>query len=270
MAEKKMISLVEQQKILLEILRFLDKTCRKNKIKYSLVAASLIGAVRHQGFVPWDDDVDVVLTKENYEKLKKVLDKETGRYQALKPGKGGEKYGFMKLIDTQTHAYEKNRPKFDPNYGVYIDIFCYYPTSDDKKEQLKQFKKLKLMVSLYLRRKIFFKKEPLSKIIMCLGKNACSKILGYSRINHIYDKLLNQYSGTKHVIINWPVYGFENEIQLAKNTEEYIDAKFEDLTVMIFRDYDEILRTTYGDYMKLPPKSKRVPKHNVMAWWRED
>lgn len=271
MADKKIISLPEQQKILLEMLRFLDRICRKNKIKYSLINASLIGAIRHQGFVPWDDDIDVVLTKENYDKLKKILDKETGRYQTLKQGKGGERYGFLKLIDTHTQALEKNRPKFNPNYGIYIDITCYYPTSDGKKEQSKQFRKLKLLFSLYLRRKIFFKEEPLSKIILCLGKNACSKILGYNRINRRYNKLLNKYSdGKKYVISNWPVYGFENEIQLAKNTEEYIDVKFEGVTVMVFKEYDEILKTIYGDYMKMPPKNKRVPKHNITAWWRED
>ena len=119
--------------------------------------------------------------------------------------------------------------------------------------------------------KIFFKEEPLSKIVLCLGKNACSKILGYKRINRMYDKLLNQYSDReKYVINSWPVYGFENEIQLKKNTEEYIDAKFEDMTAMIFKNYDEILTTIYGDYMKLPPKSKRIPKHSMTAWWRED
>lgn len=268
--EKKMMSVAEQQGILLEMLRFFDHVCRKNKIKYSLINASLIGAIRHHGFVPWDDDVDVVLTKENYQKLKKILDKETGRYQTLKPGKGGEGYGFLKLIDTHTHAYERNRPKFNPNYGVYIDIFCYYPTSDEVKEREKHCKKLQMMISLYLRRKIFFKEEPLSKIVLCLGKNVCSKLLGYRRINRKFNKLLNQYNDTKYVINNWPIYGAEREVQLKENTEEYIDAMFEDLTVMIFKNYDAMLKNIYGDYMKLPPKKDRVPKHKMKVWWRED
>ena len=104
------ISATEQQTILLDILKFLDHTCRKNNINYSLINGSLLGAIRHHGFIPWDDDIDVILTRENYVKLKKILDKETGQFQTLKPGKGGEKYPFIKLIDIRTHAIEKNRP----------------------------------------------------------------------------------------------------------------------------------------------------------------
>ena len=74
---------------------------------------------------------------------------------------------------------------------------------------------------------------------------------------------------TDFVMLNWPAYGFEHEIQLKKNTEEYIDVKFEGLDVMIFKNYDEILRTIFGDYMKLPPEEDRVPKHNTKAWWKE-
>ncbi len=265
----KKISITEHQNILLDILKFLDQTCRENNIKYSLINGSLIGAIRHHGFIPWDDDVDVILTRENYVKLKKILDKETGQFQTLKQGKGGERYPFIKLIDTHTHAIEKNRPKFNPNYGIYVDILCYYPTSNNQKERKKHYKKLEMMVSLFLRRKIFFKEESLSKIILCLGKNACSKLLGYNKLNRKFNKLLNQYNGRKYVINNWPIYGYEKEIQLRKNTEEYTDTKFENLTVMIFKNYDEILRTIYGNYMKLPPKNERVPKHNMTAWWRE-
>lgn len=267
---KKMISATEQQGIALDILRFLDRICRKNNIDYSLIGGSLIGAIRHHGFIPWDDDVDVILSEENYVKLKKILDKETGRYQTMKLGRGGEKYIFTKLVDTRTHVIEKGQPAFDPDYGVYVDIFCYYSTSDDFKKRKKHYKKIKMMVSLITRRKILLKEEPLAKCILCFAKNMCSRLLGYGRIRRMFDVLLNQYSGTKYVVSNWPAYGFEKEIQLKKNTEEYIDVKFEDLTVMVFKNYDEILRTTFGDYMQLPPESERQPRHDMMAWWRGD
>lgn len=259
----------EQKTIMLNILGHIDRICRDNSIKYSLIGGSLIGVVRHKGYIPWDDDIDIVLTKENYGKLKKILDQETGRYQTLKYGHGGERYIFTKFVDTYTCLIENRQKKYDPNYGIYIDIFCYYPTSDNVKKRKSQYRKIALLESLIARRKLDFKNESIKQNILCAGKNIVSRIIGYKRIRKCFMKVLNRYNDRKYLVSNWPAYGFEKEIQLTKNTEEYIDAEFEGLKVMIFKNYDDILRTTFGDYMKLPPESERTPKHNMKAWWRE-
>lgn len=265
----KMINEKEQKQVMLEILRFLNSVCRKNNIKYSLIAGSLIGAVRHHGYIPWDDDIDVILTKKNYYKLKKILDKENGRYQTLKYGEGGECFSFIKLVDTYTQAREGTLEKMHTKYGIFIDIFCYYPTSDNYDERKQQFNKIRILVSLFARRRIDLKNRTVLQNIERVGKNVVSKLMGYKGIKRSMEKTVNKYKDSKYVVSNWPAYSFEKEIQLRKNVEDYIDADFEGLKVMIFKNYDEILRTTFGDYMKLPPKSERVSKHSLRAWWRD-
>jgi len=265
----KKLTINERKKIMLELLKYTDDICREHNIKYSLFAGSLIGTIRHHGYIPWDDDIDIILTKENYEKLKTILDKKTGRYQTLKFGRGGERFSFLKLIDTKTHLIEGAQTTFDPYYGVYIDIFCYYPTSDNEKLRKKHYQKIKLLESLTSRGKLNFKNESLAQNTLRLGKNIISKIIGYKRLNQLFQKTMNKYHDKTYIVSNWPAYGYQKEIQLAKNTKEYTDAKFENLTVMIFKNYDEILRTTFGDYMQLPPLEARKSRHTLKMWWRE-
>lgn len=268
--DKYIISAEEQKKLMLDMLKFVDQICRKNNIKYSLIGGSLIGAIRHQGYIPWDDDIDIILTKENYTKLKNILDKQTGRYQTLKFGRGGEQFSFLKLIDTKTHAREKAQANFNPNYGVYLDIFCYYSAAQNENIRKKQFNKIRLLIHIIHYSKLDFKNLSISHNIRRLGKNIVATVLGYKIVHKLFINTLTKYQNTDYVVSNYPVYGYDKEIQLAKNTEDYIDAKFENLTVMIFKNYDAILRTTFGDYMQLPPKSERIQKHSLTMWWREE
>lgn len=268
-SDLKIISPAEQKQIMLDMLKFVDEICRKNNIEYSLIGGSLIGAIRHNGFIPWDDDLDIILTKENYENLKKILDVESGRYQTLKPGKGGEQFSYIKLIDTYTQIEEGRSQKLIPDYGVYIDIFCFYPISDDYAKRRRCYKKIELLVSLIARRRLDFTNLSLRRNLMRLGKNLISSCIGYKNIGKMFNKILTSCPESEYVISNWPVYGFDKEIFAKKNTEKYVDAKFEDLTIMIFKDYDAILRVTFDDYMKFPPKSMRIAKHDIRAWWRD-
>lgn len=265
------ISSQEQKKLMLDMLKFVDGICRKNNIKYSLIGGSLIGAVRHHGFIPWDDDMDVILTKENYEKLKKILDKEKGRYQTLKNGEGGEYYTFTKLIDKKTQMREGRQRKFLPEYGVFLDLFCYCSTASDAEERKKHCKKIHILAWLMMcggKSEFHLKTLPRDLVYFCKNMLLTNKVI-YGLLQKIFYKTINQYHDSDYVISIFPAYGPQREIQLKKDTDEYIDVKFEDAKVMIFKNYDNILRTTYGDYMKLPPESERTPTHDVKAWWRD-
>ena len=269
--DKNIISTIEQKQIMLDMLKYIDEICRKNNIKYSLIGGSLIGAIRHKGFVPWDDDIDIILLREDYEKLKEILMKVDGKYQLLKYGQGGERFGFMKLIDTRTRLVESTHPDFGKNYGIFIDIFGYFPTPNDYKLRLRHYKKIKLLRALILRRKLDFKNYSLIQNFRWIVKNIVSSLLGYKRIKRMFEKVVNKYKNedADYLVNNWPTYGFEREIELKKNTEEYIDAEFEGLKAMIFKNYDEVLKNNFGDYMQLPPESERVPGHSMTMWWRE-
>ncbi len=253
------------------MLEFVDDVCRKNGIKYSLIGGSLIGAIRHKGFIPWDDDIDIILTKDNYEKLINILNQEKGRYQTLKIGEGGERYTFTKLVDKNTQLFETCQQKFLPEYGVFLDIFCYYPTAANDKEKEKHYKKIKRAVRLLANGKneFHFKTLPRDCIRFCKNIFLSNEMI-CKMIHKKFLNIMNKYTNNSgYMISNFPAYGFQKELQLEKDTNEYIDTEFEGIKVMIFKNYDNILKTTYGDYMKLPPESERISRHRVKVWWRE-
>ena len=104
-----------------------------------------------------------------------------------------------------------------------------------------------------------------------MAKNLYVTIFGYKRTLKKLLKLFNSYSEiyTGYVMPNDYSYSYNQAIQDAEDIKEYIDVKFEDIKVMVFKNYDKILRITYGDYMKLPPKSKRI-NHNLEVYWKEE
>ena len=129
--EKTKLSLKEIQKIELDILLYLDKVCRENDIKYYLSSGTLLGAIKYQGFIPWDEDIDVIFLREDYNKLIKCFENETGRYKLLSIYNSKDYYyPFAKLVDTKTTLIENSKPIND--MGVYIDIVPMDGYLDDK------------------------------------------------------------------------------------------------------------------------------------------
>lgn len=261
----------EYKKIMLNILKYFDELCRKNNIHYSLIGGSLIGAIRHHGIIPWDDDIDVILSIEDYYKLIDIIEKDNHpRYKLLSSGKQ-KNYNlpFFKLVDTRTLLIEKQLLEPIDNYGIFIDIFCYLNTSDDRKKREKHIRKLKFYNSL-LSRKAYNKKDGLIKNILRFGKNSLSKMIGYENILELHKKCMYKYGQNEkatYVFSNWPIYKIEKEVQKKENIQDYIDVNFDGIQAEVFKNYDEILRTTFDDYMILPPEEKRI-SHNLEAYWR--
>ena len=130
---KKSITLTDKQlkklhDVELEILKEFDRICRKNKIEYYLIGGSLIGAVRHNGFIPWDDDVDVCLTRDNYDKFIKVqakeLDKKRFFFESIETDKECGML-FSKLKRKDSEYLEVTSSKDDSRAGIWIDVFAF-------------------------------------------------------------------------------------------------------------------------------------------------
>ena len=269
----KKIELKEKKKIMIELLEYFDKVCRENDIKYSLIGGSLIGAIRHKGIIPWDDDIDVILSKSEYLKLIQILENmNDSRYKLLTINNcRGYNFPFPKLVDKRTFVVEPMLLNQIKEYGIFIDIFSYSNTSNSEKIRIKDFKKIKLLNSMMSRTKLYFKNDGFKQNFLRLNKNILSKIIGYRNIIKFLNNIYNKYNNvdTDYVVSNWPVYNINKEVQKSKNIIEYTDVEFENMKIMIFKNYDEILRTTFGDYMQLPPENQRKA-HGLIAYWRDN
>lgn len=266
----KEMSKKESKDVLINLLIYFNKLCRDNDIKYTLLGGSMIGAIRHKGMIPWDDDIDVALTKEEYNKLLNVITiSNNGIYKFEDYKKNNTLYyPFLKLIDTRT-IVDDNFKKIE-DYGAYLDIFCLNNISDKKifaKFHYYKFLFYKIIISGYAT--INYSKKTKHFVLKKIGK-MITKIIGINYILKCYNKHEKKYNKrlTKHVVLNWPGYCFEKDVLDANDFKEYIDCEFDGVNAMIIKNYDKVLRHTFGNYMEFPPKDQRV-NHNMKFYWKK-
>lgn len=264
----KKIDIDEQKKMLVEILKYVDSVCRKNNIKYSLIGGSLIGAIRHNGIIPWDDDIDIGLLPSEFEKLMECLKKEKNEnYHLLDVDmEQSYYYPFAKVIKSSTYGYEDNLKKIK-DYGVYIDIFKYNNLPNDKDEISRFYKKL-----MRIRRRLAqtFCYYSRISIVRLIRRITCR--FDSNRIARKYIAYSERYNNidSKYIMCNWPAYGLPNEIIDKSCFDNYIDIDFEGEKIMIVSDYDNLLKGVFGDYMKLPPEEKRITHHHMEMYKKKD
>lgn len=258
---KEKIDSEQQKKYLVEMLKYVDDICRKNSINYTLIGGSLIGVIRHKGFIPWDDDVDIGLTMDEYDKLITILKNENNpKYKLFDSDIEGYYYPYAKLVSQETIVIEKNLRTIK-NYGLFIDIFRYNYTYDEDYKRNKHYKKIKFKQS-FIGGYFKVKSDSVLKNI----RNKISKLLGIRVILKVYEtELIRCKEKTKYLISNWPQYGQDKEIMKTKFFDDFIDGTFEGINVMITKYYDEMLKIAFGNYMKLPPKSERK-SHNLEVY----
>lgn len=251
-SELKKLQVVE-----LELLEEFDRICRKHQIPYSIDGGTLLGAVRHGGFVPWDDDADVIMNREAYEKFEEVLDKELDHrkyyYQDIDRTEG-YRWGYGKLRRKGTEFIRKNQEHMPYEQGIFLDVFVCDNVPDNYAVRcICNFHS-------YMYRKFFYAK---------VGKHTTKGFirLVYSLMDLMPERILKRRY-KKYILFcnrkrtNWvkcltypacnKTYGYKREWY-----EDTIDMKFEGKTFKASRKYDEYLTFLYGEYMKLPPIEKR-------------
>lgn len=252
-------SLKHLQNLELMILKDFIKFCDENNLKYYLYGGSLLGAVRHEGFIPWDDDIDVIMFRDDFEKFKKLfLSKANDKYELLT----NEVYDdyfllFSKLMlkNTLFEEWWVNQVNF--NVGINIDIFVLDYVSDNKFKCFFQTK-----VSRFLDRVLTMSSVKLEGYSFLI-QNICNFIhfiLKTLRIKpkHVIKaclKLLTRYEGTKRVCDICALH--HPQIYNVDDFSEGIKIKFENMEVNIPVNYHSILKQIYGDYMQLPPEEDR-------------
>lgn len=265
--EKKELSLEEVRKIELSILDFAVDVAKKNGIQYFLDSGTLIGAVRHKGFIPWDDDIDILVPRKDYKRFLDCLRKENSKYKVLFIDKNDDYfYAFAKVVDSTTELIETGCPRI-AGYGVYVDIFPLDNIPDDEREREKFIRKVGRYRWICSRAKSRKKEDlspsPLRNFIV----HSCTRLYGWKRALRRLNALCESTSDmktdyVKSVVVTTNLHRFAPVACFS----ETVELEFEGKKYAAPVGYDEYLTILYGNYMELPPEEKRVSNHDFKAW----
>ena len=258
------------QKKLLELLKAFVRVCEKHNLKYYLVYGTALGAVRHKGFIPWDDDVDVGMPREDYDKFIQLQSEYEGTPYFIQTFKSDPCYiyNYAKLRDSSTTFIENAFKNHRINHGVFIDIFPVDGMSKTLRDRKKVARKnayvwrqVYLTYLPALRRKVH--KRTFFKDILL---NIVAGLFYIFDIAHYRNKKVERYARKiplKGSAMAGILFGFTTEINPMETEifDEVIKVPFEDTEVYILKEYDRYLTYLYGDYMKFPPKEEQVGHH---------
>lgn len=247
----------EVQLIELEMIEEIDRICKKFHIHYCISAGTQLGAVRHHGFIPWDDDADIAFLRPEYEKFREAckteLDEERFYFQDYRNTEG-YRWGYGKLRRRGTEFVRLYQEDMPYEQGVFVDIMPYDNVPDNY-----IFRKMHTLICFFYRKSFW---APLGK-----EQSKGLEKIAYQLLSLIPDDKLytsyqrfiekNNRKRTKRIrIYTLPVPGHEGGY-LRSCFTHLVPIKFETLTVKGMRDYDVYLSYKYGKYMELPPKNKR-------------
>lgn len=260
---KRIEDISELRSIQMAILDNVDRYCRDNGIGYFLSSGTLIGAIRHGGYIPWDDDIDIYIPRADYERFIRQYSDPSGRYRLAKPGqKEKYLYTFAKVVDTATVMVEDEVDGFE--IGVYVDVFPvdYVP---EKMWQRRMVFKLKYL--LYKIRRC--KMQPTNWLDSRFAY-LCYRWLPVpvGVINRLIRFLVVRSKPTSSVCDMSEAGHAITACFPARLMDSFIDIKFEGRTYQTIAGYHEYLTLTYGDYMQLPPEGQRY-HHYFKAWWKD-
>ena len=246
----------------LDLLLELDRVCKKHNLKYFLMGGTLIGAIRHDGFIPWDDDIDVAMLREDYEKLLEIGPAEFNEPYFFQTPETDENYyfSFAKLRNSNTSgiSYAFRYEKF--NQGIFLDIFpldnCLLGDLEDRFDKIN---KLVADNSTYMRMSNPNPSESdKERIATHSGRNPMDVYNEIQEIAMQYKDIETEYISTAVLT----AYKYDTLLYKKSWFDEIIYKDFEGLRFPIPKMYDEALRVQYGDYMQLPPKEQRGNWHS--------
>jgi len=251
---------------LLCIAREVDRLCRENGIAYSLLAGTLIGAVRHQGFIPWDDDMDIAMLRGDYERFLTVCETDLDPRFELQTNRNDPDYpyAFAKLCLRGTHFEMAGHEKEPWQKGIFVDIF---PMDNVPPGKLaRRFH----AAGVYYWKKLLDRKAGMRiargkgvKTLFFRALDLLSRLYSAGSLRRHLDRTLRRYehADTGEVGNLCGIYGYERETTRSAFFQDRIDVPFAGATFSILRDYDVYLTQVYGDYMTPPPPEKRRTHH---------
>lgn len=258
------------QSILLSCLLEVDRICKKHNIKYFLGGGTLLGAVRHQGFIPWDDDADIMMLREDYDKFLKIAPEEMSKGLTLQTSKTDKNchYEFAKIrVDNTMFATVFSREHKDMNNGLSFDIFCHDKTSNSKIGR-----KIHLQATLFFRAMVFNKwnkrKVDNGNRVVSVVCNVLKNILPISFSQWLLNRTFSVFKNKKNAQYLYDGMGrnIYNGAFPAYYLDEVTYIDFEGCKLPVPKEYDKYLRFLYGDYTQLAPLSTRLQCHEILLF----
>lgn len=277
MASKKtgmQLTLDEYKEEVKKVLAAIHDICGRNSIPYFIAYGTMLGAVRHKGFIPWDDDIDIIMTRDAYERFCEILPEETGDYYVLSGDTSPYYYFYFSRVCSRTAALKLRGILDLDDLGPFVDIFILDKTSEDPTERAAHNKEVmalnqKIKYALPARYYRTLPPKRRRRMLLNLPRRINAKLIhGFKKIRKEREEIIQRYREsdsrlytTSYDPIQERCLYYQDEI------EDLVLTDFEDIKVYMPAAYDALLTRRYGDYMQLPPAEQRITHHHFVPVW---
>lgn len=255
----------EYKQVVLSVLEKIDAICKENGLKYFLFAGTLLGAVRHNGFIPWDDDIDICMMRDDYDKLAAIMQEKDYGLRFIRIEEQPDTiYPYGKICDKKTTMIERNFKSVE-GYGAFVDVFPldYLPDSAEEEAKLKKkyFRMYQLLT--HSSRNGFVKSD---SVVLNLKRKLAIMVGQFFSTEKLVRKMNEDFKRFNLIKTNtvglawakgWPAEEFQETSLVTFENHQFYGP----------RNPDRVLNIHFGDYMKLPPESERVNKHNLECYY---
>lgn len=254
--------LIKLRHSILNIAKEIKRICDENDINYTMIGGTLIGAVRHQGFIPWDDDMDFAMTRKDYNKFLQACKTELNPQFEILNWRINNTYanGFTKIMLKGTKAIEAGKENVTYPCGIFVDVFPFDNIPEAKIKQIVQ------KWTTYISLRMLQQKDGSIRRYDSIGKKIVYYIIRC--ISHIFkpeylirkcevEMTKYQECKTREITSMTGFYGYNKEKVDAELFKKYIELPFEETSFKAIKEYDRYLTQVYGNYMELPPVEKR-------------
>ena len=263
---KKNTNIKAVQGRILEVMKYIDKLCRCNNINYYIMGGTALGAVRHGGFIPWDDDLDIFMTPEEYLKFKSAFKKDHSKQFVIQEWRTVPEYlEYAKVrMNGTTFIEEAFKDRKDLHQGIYVDIMILHKVPENKVIQKLVYYESKFVTLYALSQRNWKAKSKVQRLMLDLLNILPCKKIARRCYKHIY-KYDGMKKGYKYCYWITPAK-FNSGLFNADFFEKAVDIPFEDTILLGSRNIKEYLQYRYGNYMKLPSKEEQKAAVHAMVF----
>lgn len=262
---------LEEIKILqMDVLSAIDEFCHENGIRYSMACGTLLGAIRHGGYIPWDDDIDIYIPREDYKKLiAEFPNTYKGKIKLASLERDSEwEHPYAKAYDDRTILLEKANTK--DVIGVNIDVYPIDEVPDNDKDWFRYDKKRRILQTMFALK--FVKTSRSRSLLRNIGvilAHVFTVFLSTRKFAYKLDDFSQKNNSKGYGRYFECCQGLLQKRPFSKNLfNSLVYIPFEDRLFMAFKDADKYLTNGYGNYMQLPPEEQRVTHHSFKAYWK--